>query len=57
MGGINKVPFFSRVGQDVVGFKPALVAIGPEEFAWEENKSWREKHYTGREEFIMVEEN
>merc|ERR1719447_49596 len=26
-----KCPFFSRVGQDVVGFEPALVATGPEE--------------------------
>ena len=29
----EKVPFFSRVGQYVVGFEPALVATGPEEFA------------------------
>jgi len=34
-----KCPFFSRVGQDVVGFEPALVATGPEELAREVNKT------------------
>ena len=53
--GISKIPFFSRVGQDVVGFEPALVATGPEELAREVNKTWRIEHYNGRDELIVVE--